>query len=481
MKPCILVVDDEPIIADNLRLTLNHEGYEVETAGNIVSAMLRLEERECSLALVDLILPDGDGLHLLRLLKAKDPSLEVIIMTGHSSIAKAVEATKQGAFYFVAKPFNTDEMLMLVGKALERRRLVAETSELRRRLAEQSGYAQMLGSAPAIKRVFEMLESVAGSDANVLIVGESGTGKELAANAVHSHSPRVDGPLVKINCAALPKDLIESELFGHVKGAFTGATTDKPGLIEEAHRGSLLLDEITEMPMDLQTKLLRVLEERTVRRLGGAKIVPVDFRLISSTNLDPEAAVREGRLRQDLYFRINTITVSLPPLRERTADIPLLAKSFLDRFRARHGRDIEAIDPESYRRLLAHRWPGNVRELEHAIERAVLVARGPGDHARRSAGGTADGARVVGRGCPAAGLARGDRARVHRAGARDVRVEQAGGGPHPGAPPADSLLEDAPARHSPATLLETRRGLRSPWIASAKAGGLAALPNAEAP
>jgi DNA-binding NtrC family response regulator len=376
MKPCILVVDDEPMIADHLRLTLGHEGYEVETAGSTVSAMLRIEEREFSLALVDLMLPDGDGLHLLRLLKAKDPSLEVIIMTGHSSIAKAVEATKQGAFYFVAKPFDSDEMLMLVAKALERRRLLAETSELRRRLAEQSGYAQMLGSSPAMKRVFEMLESVASSDANVLIVGESGTGKELAANAVHSHSPRVDGPLVKINCAALPKDLIESELFGHVKGAFTGATTDKPGLLEEAHRGSLLLDEITEMPMDLQAKLLRVLEERTVRRLGGAKIVPVDFRLVSSTNLDPEAAVREGRLRQDLYFRINTITVSLPPLRERTADIPLLAKSFLDRFRAKHGRDIEAIDPESYRRLLAHRWPGNVRELEHAIERAVLVARG---------------------------------------------------------------------------------------------------------
>jgi DNA-binding NtrC family response regulator len=376
MKPCILVVDDEPMIADHLRLTLGHEGYEVETAGSTVSAMLRLEEREFSLALVDLMLPDGDGLHLLRLLKAKDPSLEVIIMTGHSSIAKAVEAIKQGAFYFVAKPFDSDEMLMLVAKALERRRLLAETSELRRRLAEQSGYAQMLGSSPAMKRVFEMLESVAGSDANVLIVGESGTGKELAANAVHSHSPRVDGPLVKINCAALPKDLIESELFGHVKGAFTGATTDKPGLLEEAHRGSLLLDEITEMPMDLQAKLLRVLEERTVRRLGGAKIVPVDFRLISSTNLDPEGAVREGRLRQDLYFRINTITVSMPPLRERTADIPLLAKCFLDRYRAKHGRDIEAIDPESYRRLLAHRWPGNVRELEHAVERAVLVARG---------------------------------------------------------------------------------------------------------
>ena len=376
MKPSILVVDDEPVIADNLRLTLEHEGYKVETAGNTVSAMLKLEEQEFSLALVDLMLPDGDGLHLLRLLRTKDPSLEVIIMTGHSSIARAVEATKQGAFHFVAKPFDADEMLMLVGKALERRRLIAETSELRRKLAEQSGYAQMLGSSPGMKRVFEMLTSVAGSDANVLIVGESGTGKELAANAVHAQSPRVDGPLVKINCAALPKDLIESELFGHVKGAFTGATTDKPGLLEEAHRGSLLLDEITEMPLDLQAKLLRVLEDRTVRRLGGAKIVPVDFRLICSTNLDPDAAVRDGRLRQDLYFRINTITVVLPPIRERTADIPLLARAFLDRFRAKHSRDVEAIDPEAYRRLLAHRWPGNVRELEHAIERAVLVARG---------------------------------------------------------------------------------------------------------
>src|SRR6266852_2842703 len=317
MKPRILVVDDEPIIADNLKLTLEHEGYAVETASSTVSAMLRLEEREFATALVDLVLSDGDGLRLFRLWTSKDPSLEVIIMTGHSSISKAVEATKQGAFYFVAKPFDSEEMLVLVAKALERRHLVAETSELRRKLAEQSGYARMLGSSPAMKRVFEMLDSVADSDANVLIVGESGTGKELAANAVHAQSPRVEGPLVKINCAALPKDLIESELFGHVKGAFTGASTDKPGLLEEAHRGSLLLDEITEMPLDLQAKLLRVLEDRTVRRLGGAKMVPVDFRLISSTNLDPALAVREGRLRQDLYFRINTVTVTLPSLRER--------------------------------------------------------------------------------------------------------------------------------------------------------------------
>ena len=376
MKPRILVVDDEPIIADNLRLILEREGYEVETAMNTVTAMLRADEREFSLALVDLVLPDGDGLHLLRMLRGKDASLEVIIMTGHSSIGKAVEATKQGAFYFVAKPFDAEEMLSLVGKALEHRRLVAETMELRRKLAEQSGHGRMLGSSPAMKRVFEMLDSVASSDANVLIVGEIGTGKELVANAVHAQSPRAEGPLIKINCAALPKDLIESELFGHVKGAFTGASTDKPGLLEEAHRGSLLLDEITEMPLDLQAKLLRVLEDRTVRRLGGAKTVPVDFRLISSTNLDPMAAVREGHLRQDLYFRINTVTVALPPLRDRTADIPVLANAFLERFKLKHGREIEGVDPEAYRRLLSYRWPGNVRELEHAIERAVLVARG---------------------------------------------------------------------------------------------------------
>jgi DNA-binding NtrC family response regulator len=376
MKPRLLVVDDEPLIAENLTLVLEREGYEVETAAKIEEAMERLEDREFSMAIIDLVLPDGDGLELLGRIKAKDPSLEVIMMTGHASIGKAIEATKQGAFYFVPKPFDTDEMLMLVSKALERRRLLAETSELRRKLADQSGYAQMLGTSAAMKRVFELLESVAASDANVLIVGESGTGKELAANAVHAKSARAAGPLVKINCAALPKDLIESELFGHVKGAFTGATTDRAGLLEEAHRGSLLLDEITEMPTDLQAKLLRVLEDRTVRRLGGARLVPVDFRLICSTNLDPSAAVREGRLRQDLYYRVNTVTVSLPPLRERTGDIPLLARTFLERYRSRHGREVDSIDPEAYRRLLGYGWPGNVRELEHAIERGVLVARG---------------------------------------------------------------------------------------------------------
>jgi DNA-binding NtrC family response regulator len=376
MKPRILLVDDEPAIADWLRIVLEGGGYDVGVAGDAVSAVGQMTEREFSLALVDLVLPDGDGLALLQQLKSKDPSIEVIIMTGHSSISKAVEATKQGAFYFVAKPFDSAEMITLVAKALERRRLLAETSDLKRKLAEQSGLGELLGGSPSMRRMFDLLESVAGSDANVLIVGESGTGKELAANALHAKSTRASGPMVKINCAALPKDLIESELFGHVEGAFTGATTDKPGLLEEAHKGSVLLDEITEMPMDLQAKLLRVLEDRQVRRLGGSRTVPVDFRLLCSTNRDPESAVREGKLRQDLYFRINTVTVSMPPLRERGSDIALLGKAFLERFREKHMRPVDGIDPEAYRRLLAYQWPGNVRELEHAIERAVLVARG---------------------------------------------------------------------------------------------------------
>jgi DNA-binding NtrC family response regulator len=297
-------------------------------------------------------------------------------MTGHGSISKAVEATKEGAFYFVTKPFDSAEMLTLLGKALERRHLLAETSDLRRQLAEQLGYGEMLGSSPTMRRVFELLDSVAASDANVFIVGESGTGKELARMPCTPRARAAHGPLVKINCAALPKDLIESELFGHVKGAFTGATSERAGLLEEAHKGSVLLDEITEMPADLQAKLLRVLEDRSVRRLGGGRAVPVDFRLISSTNREPEAAVRDGSLRQDLYFRINTVTVELPPLRERTPghsharqELSSTASSSSTTGRWR----------ESIPRLSAGSSPTcgrKCRELEHVIERAILVARG---------------------------------------------------------------------------------------------------------
>ncbi len=377
MKQTVLVVDDEPSIADGLRLTLETEGYSVRIAGSLRTALASVAQVDAQVAIVDLMLPDGDGLALTRELRTRDPALEVIVITAYGSVRKAMEATKSaGAFYVVEKPFDPDELLGLVRKALEHRTLIAENAELRRRLADQTADSQILGSAPGIQRVMDTIASVADTDANVLVVGESGTGKELIANALHERSARRDGPFVKINCAALPKDLIESELFGHTRGSFTGATTEKVGLLEEAHRGSLLLDEITEMPMDLQAKLLRVLEERVVRRLGAGKPTPVDFRLISSTNRSAEAAVREGHLRQDLYFRINTVTIGVPPLRERRDDIPILVRAFLERYRAKHQRPVEGIEPEAYRRLLAHHWPGNVRELQHALERAILVARG---------------------------------------------------------------------------------------------------------
>ena len=425
MKPPgqpLLVVDDEKTIADGLRLTLGAEGYDVHTTGTVRAALATVGEVEPHAAIVDLMLPDGDGLQLTRELKRRDPTIEVIVITAYGSVRRAMEATKDaGAFYVLEKPFDPDELLGLVRNALERRRLVAENLDLRRRLVDQATDSEILGQGPAIQRLLETVASVADTDANVLIVGESGTGKELIANALHTKSRRAQGPWVKINCAALPKDLIESELFGHMKGSFTGATTDKAGLLEEAHGGSLLLDEITEMPVELQAKLLRVLEERTVRRLGAARATPVDFRLISSTNRSPEAALQQGRLRQDLFFRINTVSVQVPPLRERREDLPLLVRAFLERYRAKHGRAIEGIAPEAYRRLISHTWPGNVRELQHAIERAVLVARGPQitladlPEALERPGGEAAGVAVTPAQVPAGSLEEIERASILRA------------------------------------------------------------------
>jgi DNA-binding NtrC family response regulator len=373
----ILVVDDEPTIVDGLRMTLEAEGYAVRIAGSVDTALTALAQVDAQVAIVDLMLPDGDGIALTRELKKRDPALEVIIITAYGSVRRAMEATKgAGAFHVLEKPFDPEEVLGLVRNALDHRKLVAENTDLRRRLGEQTTDSEILFTAPSMQRVMETVAAVADADANVLLVGESGTGKELIANALHDRSRRREGPWIKINCAALPKDLIESELFGHTRGSFTGATAEKPGLLEEAHRGSLLLDEITEMPVDLQAKLLRVLEERIVRRIGGTKAVNVDFRLISSTNRNAEAVVKEGGLRQDLYFRINTVTILVPPLRERRDDIPLLVRAFFERYVRKHSRTLEAIEPEAYRRLINYPWPGNVRELQHAIEHAILVSRG---------------------------------------------------------------------------------------------------------
>lgn len=368
----ILVIDDEESIADSFRATLQEEGYVVRTAGSANRALAEIERADYDLAFVDLALPDMDGLKLLEELKRRRPGLEAVVITAHGSAAKGFAARKAGAWAFLEKPDDMapEKILIIVANALERKRM-------REGVSGRTGHGSIIGRSPGMQKVFELLDTVASVDANVLIVGESGTGKELVANAIHYASPRADGSFIKINCAALPKDLIESELFGYAKGAFTGATVDKPGLFEEAHRGSLLLDEIAEMPTDLQAKLLRVLEERKFRRLGTSRDIEVDFRLLTSTNRDPEAAVRELRLREDLYYRINTVTLRIPPLRERPEDLSDLAQHFRVRFAEKHGKTVTAIASDAFQALLGYSWPGNVRELEHAMERAVLVARGP--------------------------------------------------------------------------------------------------------
>src|ERR1043165_6873237 len=371
----ILVVDDEPIMADSLRQNFIEEGYSVDTAATGAAAIELFDQGGHQLAICDLQLPDMDGLEVLRHMKDARPTTEVIVVTGYGSVQKAVEATKAGAFYFVEKPFDFEELQPLVEKALERRELVAETANMRRQLSTRAEYFNIIGASKPMQTIYETIESVAKSDANVLIVGESGTGKELIANAIHYNSLRHKKPFIKVNCAALPKELIESELFGHTKGAFTGAHADKDGLILHAEGGSLLLDEIAEMPVELQPKLLRVLQERSCRKLGSEKTYPVDFRLITSTNRLPADAIRDGLLRDDLFYRISTITIHVPPLRERSEDIQLLAEHFLKMYARKYQRPTASISQSAYQRLFGHGWPGNVRELQNVMERAVLLAK----------------------------------------------------------------------------------------------------------
>ena len=374
-KAKVLVIDDEPSMLDGLRLNLQAQGYEVSTAETGEEGLKLAEGNHFDIALTDLQLPDLDGIEVLKRLKERLPDIEVIMVTGYGSVSKAVEATKAGAFYFVEKPFDPDQIALLIEKALERRGLVAETKQLRRRLTTRASYHNIIGRSKAMQNIYEVVDSVAESDANILVIGESGTGKELIANAIHYKSLRAKKPFVKVNCAALPKELIESELFGHTKGAFTGASMDKIGLIGQADGGSLLMDEIAEMPLELQPKLLRVLQERVYYRLGSEKPHAVDFRLISATNRDPLDAVRSGNLREDLYYRINTIEVHVPPLRERAEDIQHLAEHFLHEFAGKYNRPVRSISQNAYGRMFAHPWPGNVRELQNVVERAVLLCK----------------------------------------------------------------------------------------------------------
>ncbi|HEX2442784.1 MAG TPA: sigma-54 dependent transcriptional regulator [Vicinamibacterales bacterium] len=373
----VLAIDDEPAMIDWLKMVLEHEGFEVRTALVGTRAEEIFKSWKPDVVVTDLMLPDVDGVDLLRRFKQMYQETEVIVVTGHGSVQKAVEATKAGAFDFVEKPIkDADELLARLRRALELRTLRDENVELKRQLEGRFQFGNIIGKSKKMHEVLDLVASVAGSDANILIQGENGTGKELIANALHYNSKRAKGPFIKINCAAIPKDLIESELFGYKKGSFTGAMTDKEGLFEMAEGGSLLLDEIGEMPSYLQTKLLRVLQEREYRPIGSDRIVRVDFRLICATNIDLDVALSEGKLREDLYFRINTITLRVPPLRERTEDIPLLWEYFRDKYNKRHQRNIKGITGDAMHALMRHRWPGNVRELENVIERGVLISKG---------------------------------------------------------------------------------------------------------
>jgi DNA-binding NtrC family response regulator len=358
-----------------MREVLEAEGFESRCA--LVGARGQEIYRQWGpdVAVVNLSLPDVDGVELVRRLKATDEWPEVIALGSPGTVSRAVEAAQAGAFYFLEKPLTRDGLVDVLENAFGRMRERAEHQQLKEQVRGQYSFANVVGQSKSMKELFELIESVAASEANILIQGENGTGKELIANAIHHHSHRVRGPFIKINCAAIPHDLIESELFGYRKGSFTGAFADKVGLFEMAEGGSLLLDEIGEMPAALQTKLLRVLQQREYRPIGSDRTVRVDFRLVCSTNTDLEQALREGRVREDLYFRINTITLRVPPLRERTEDIPLICNHFLAKFNQRYDRAVRAISPAAYHVLIRNRWSGNVRELENAMERAVLVCK----------------------------------------------------------------------------------------------------------
>jgi DNA-binding NtrC family response regulator len=372
----ILIVEDKDSLRTMLRHALEREGHAVVEARDQPEAIARLAEVRPAVVLSDLRLPEGDGFGVLCAAKEADPDTPVIVMTAYGSIEDAVSAMKQGALDFLAKPIDPDHLLLMVARALERRRLVTENLLMREELAVRRGAPQIVSDDPALKRLMAALHRAAATDATVLIEGESGTGKELFARTLHALSPRSGEPFVAINCAAIPETLLESELFGHEKGAFTGAIARKPGRFEVAHRGTLFLDEIGDLPLNLQAKILRALEEKRFERLGGTSSVQVDVRLVAATNRGLKAAVAARRFREDLYFRLSVFPLTIPPLRERRGDIGLLARYFVDRF----CRDLKkrplALSPPALEALEAYAWPGNVRELQNCIERAVILADG---------------------------------------------------------------------------------------------------------
>jgi two-component system response regulator HydG len=372
----ILLVDDDERLLRAAGKVLAAGGYRVVSASSGREALAALREHPAALAICDLRLPDVDGIALLQQARRLRPDIEVVMVTGHGSVEKAVEAMRLGAYDFIEKPLDSTGLLKVVAKAFERQQLSRENRRLRRELDQDRGPEALIGGSPAMEAVRALIRQAAPTDVNVLIQGESGTGKELVANALHHLSGRSDGPLVKISCAAIPETLLESELFGHERGAFTGAAAAKPGKFELADGGSLLLDEIAEMSPSLQAKLLRVLQDGRFQRLGGTRELQADVRLLAATHADIPRALAEGKFRTDLYYRINTLQIPLPALRDRRDDIPLLAAHFLSRAAAAMSKPVCAIGPRALEQLIAHSWPGNVRELEHVVERAVALATG---------------------------------------------------------------------------------------------------------
>jgi DNA-binding NtrC family response regulator len=376
MTTRILIVEDHADSAEFLRLLLEPEGYIVRTAATAQQAREEVTTSGTDIILMDLMLPDVEGLDLLRELRATSPDAQIVVVSGHGSISVAVEAMENGALSFIEKPLNPSVLMAQLHKASEKLALTTENRRLRAELDEGATYAGIVGRSKPMRQLYQLIKSVAPTDANVLITGENGSGKEIVATAIHESSKRAKGPFIKVNCAAIPTELIESELFGHKRGAFTGAVNDKQGLMELANNGTLLLDEIGDLTPNLQVKLMRVLQDREFRPVGSTKVLKTNFRLVSATNVNVEAALKDGRLREDLYFRINTLTLHVPALRERTADIALLAEWFLRKYAAQHGKEVMSYHPDALKALVEFSWPGNVRELQHVVERAVILTQG---------------------------------------------------------------------------------------------------------
>ena len=374
----VLIADDEQSITSGLSAILADEGYTVDIAPDGQKAFERLSDDRYGVVLADLKMPKIDGLSLLRELQTKQIPTECIIITGQATVDSAVQAMQQGAYDYIEKPLNAEKLnrlKALIPKALEKFNVQQKNRELTSRLEGLTHYGELTGQSEAMRSVYQIIDAVAPSTASVFILGESGTGKELVARALHSKSDRAKGPFFALNCAALPKEILENELFGHEKGAFTGSVNEKPGAFEMASGGTIFLDEVAEMPTDIQVKLLRALESRQVRRLGGKKEISVDIRIVAATNKDLQKAIADGELREDLYYRLAVVEIVLPPLRERTDDIQLLANEFLARYSSQNGKQITDFETAAWDWILSYHWPGNVRELKNAVERAVIMAR----------------------------------------------------------------------------------------------------------